>query len=83
VIRKGEWKLHLFHEEWQLDGGRKTLATNTAVELYHVTSDIGERTNLSNTVKTKRDELLNDLLRWCKTVNAPLPVERNAAYTGK
>ena len=23
VIRKGDWKLHLFHEEWQLDGGRE------------------------------------------------------------
>ena len=26
VIRKGDWKLHLYHEEWQLDGGRYRLA---------------------------------------------------------
>jgi hypothetical protein len=79
VIRKGDWKLHLYHEEWQLDGGREKLATNNAVELYHIKSDIGERNNLANTNKTKRDELLNDLLRWFESVNAPLPAERNPA----
>jgi len=28
VILKDHWKLHLFHEEWQLDGGRSKLAVN-------------------------------------------------------
>jgi arylsulfatase A-like enzyme len=28
VIRKGDWKLHLFHEEWVLDGGRDGLPGN-------------------------------------------------------
>lgn len=83
VIRKGEWKLHLYHEEWQLDGGRAKLDTNNAVELYHIASDIGERTNLANINKAKRDELLNELLRWFVTVNAPLPTERNAGYAAK
>ena len=25
VIRKGKWKLHLYHEEWILDGGKEEL----------------------------------------------------------
>jgi arylsulfatase A-like enzyme len=83
VIRKGEWKLHLFHEEWLLDGGRDQLDRNNAVELYHIASDIGERVNRANTNKTKRNELLNDLLQWFKQVNAPLPASRNPAYAPK
>ncbi|HEY3042760.1 MAG TPA: sulfatase [Vicinamibacterales bacterium] len=80
VIRKGDWKLHLYHEEWQLDGGRAKIATNRAVELYHIASDIGERRDLAGTARPKRDELLDDLLAWLKAINAPLPVDRNPAY---
>ncbi len=80
VIRKGDWKLHLYHEEWLLDGGREKLATNNSVELYSIAADIGERTNLANANTAKRDELLNELLAWLKSVNAPLPTERNPAY---
>ena len=36
AMRAGDWKLHLYHEEWQLDGGREKLATNRAVELYNL-----------------------------------------------
>lgn len=81
VIRKGDWKLHLYHEEWQLDGGRDRLATNNAVELYNIAADIGERNNLAQANRAKRNELLGDLLQWIKTVNAPLPSERNPAYS--
>jgi arylsulfatase A-like enzyme len=80
VIRKGEWKLHLYHEEWQLDGGRQKIATNRAVELYHVASDIGERHDLAGTARRKRDELLDDLLAWLRSIKAPLPVEKNPDY---
>ena len=80
VIRKGDWKLHLYHEEWQVDGGRETLATNKAVELYNIAADIGERHNLANTNKAKRDELLNELLAWIKATKAPLPTEKHPAY---
>jgi arylsulfatase A-like enzyme len=80
VIRKGDWKLHLYHEEWQLDGGRAKLDENNAVELYNIAADIGERNNLANTNKAKRDELLNELLQWFKATNAPLPTEKNAQY---
>ena len=80
VIRKGDWKLHLFHEEWVLDGGREKLDTNNAVELYHLAEDIGERNNVANGNKAKRDELLADLLAWQKSVNALMPSNRNPAY---
>ncbi len=83
TIRKGDWKLLLYHEEWQLDGGREKLATNNAVELYNIAADIGERNNLANTNIAKRDELLKDLLQWFAAVNAPLPTERNPTYSIK
>ena len=60
-------------EEWQLDGGRETIDSNNAVELYDIGADIGERRNLATTRKAKRDELLGDLLAWLKTTGAPLP----------
>ena len=73
VIRKGDWKLHLFHEEWVLDGGRAKIDTNNCVELYNTKDDIGERINLATTNKQKRDELLDDLLAWFKETQAKLP----------
>jgi arylsulfatase A-like enzyme len=80
VIRKGDWKLHLYHEEWQLDGGRKKLATNRAAELYNLATDPGERTDLTNTNPAKRDELLDDLLAWLKSTGAVLPTQPNLKY---
>jgi arylsulfatase A-like enzyme len=76
VIRKGDWKLHLYHEEWILDGGREKLATNKAVELYRLDQDTGEHRNLANRELGKRDELLDDLWRWINEVSAPLPTVR-------
>jgi len=80
VIRKGDWKLHLYHEEWVLDGGRDRLETNRAVELYNLVEDIGERNDLALRRKDKRDELLDDLLAWLKATKARLPSERNPGY---
>ncbi len=80
VIRKGDWKLHLFHEEWQLDGGKEKLTTNNAVELYNIKEDIGEIKNLATENPAKRDELLADLLAWFKSTNAILPTEPNPTY---
>lgn len=76
VIRKGDWKLHLYHEEWLLDGGREKLASNSAVELYNLVEDEGETKNRSATDPGKRDELLDDLLAWIKRVPAPLPTNQ-------
>lgn len=80
VIHNGDWKLHLFHEEWQLDGGREKLATNNAVELYNLQEDIGERTNLANRNTAKRDELLGELLAWHRSTNALVAHEPNPQY---
>jgi arylsulfatase A-like enzyme len=80
VIRSGDWKLHLFLEEWQLDGGREKLATNHAVELYHLKEDIGERTDLATQNTAKRDELLDELLAWHQSIKAIVPAEPNPEY---
>lgn len=80
VIRKGDWKLHLYHEEWELDGGRAELDTNHAVELYNLKDDIGERHDMANANPAKRDELLDDLLAWQKSVNARIPNQPNQQY---
>jgi len=73
VIRKGDWKLHLYHEEWLLDGGQEKIATNNSVELYNMVEDIGERMNVSNDQPAKRDELVTDVLSWFEKVDAKLP----------
>ncbi len=83
VIRKGDWKLHLYHEEWQLDGGREKLATNRAVELYDLATDPGERTDLASTMTKERDVLLDDLLAWMNQTGAVLPQITNPAYVPK
>lgn len=80
VIRKGDWKLMLYYEEWMLDGGEKTIATNNAVELYNLAEDIGETDNLANSDTVRRNELLSDLFRWLKDVDAPLPEGENPDY---
>jgi arylsulfatase A-like enzyme len=83
VIRQGDFKLHLYHEEWQLDGGREKLTTNNAVELYNLATDIKEEKNLVLTNIQKRDEMLNHLLKWLADTKAPLPTKPNPGYTGK
>lgn len=80
TMRAGDWKLHLYHEEWQLDGGREKLATNRAVELYNVAADPGERADLAVTNPAKRDELLAQMLAWLKQTDAKLPSLRNPAF---
>lgn len=80
VIRKGDWKLHLYHEEWLLDGGHEKLATNRAVELYDLAADPGESADLADGHPAKRDELLDDLLAWMERTAAPLPAEPNPKW---
>ena len=66
VIRQGDWKLHLYHEEWLFDGGRAALATNRSVELYNIVTDLATKE------PKKRDELLGNLLAWFKQTDAKL-----------
>jgi len=83
VIRKGDWKLLLFHEEWVLDGGKEKIATNHSVELYNLAKDPGEERNLANMEPGKRDELLKELLEWQQSINAPVPAKPNPEYISK
>lgn len=80
VIRKGDWKLHLYHEEWQVDGGRAKLDANRAIELYNIAEDRGEASDRAATETSKRDELLGDLLAWIKQTPASLPSEPNPRW---
>ncbi|KPL09406.1 MAG: hypothetical protein AMS26_22915, partial [Bacteroides sp. SM23_62] len=83
VIRKGDWKLLMYHEEWVLDGGKDRIATNNSVELYHLSKDPGEANNLCNVKIKKRDELLNELLAWQQEINAPVPQKPNPDYSAQ
>jgi arylsulfatase A-like enzyme len=80
VINKDHWKLYLYHEEWQLDGGRAKISTNRAVELYNLRDDVGERNDLAATNTKKRNELLDDLLSWFDESDALLPTRKNTQY---
>ncbi len=80
VVRKGDWKLLMYHEEWVLDGGRDNMASNNAVELYNLKNDIAEQNDLALTETDKRNELLDQLLTWQKEINAPVPTEPNPEY---
>ena len=81
VIRKGDWKLHLYHEEWQLDGGREKLGDQPRRR----TLQPGRRHRRTATTwptanPAKRDELLDDLLAWFKSTDALLPTQPNPKY---
>lgn len=80
VIRKGDWKLLMFHEEWVLDGGKEKMDSNNAIELYNLKNDIGEKYNLAETETKKRDELLEQLINWQSEIKAPIPTKANHEY---
>lgn len=80
VIRKGDWKLLMFHEEWILDGGREKVGNNNSVELYNLESDPGETDNQCNKEPAIRDELLDDLLKWIDETGAPVPSVLNKEF---
>jgi hypothetical protein len=42
-MRKGDFKILLYHEEWLLEGGMEKQATNNAMELYNLKTDEGEQ----------------------------------------
>ena len=80
VIRKGDWKLHYYHEEMVLDGGLAQLVSHHGVELYNLRQDVGERNDLAISNPVKRDELLGDLQRWLSSVDALSPHTANPAF---
>lgn len=67
VIRYGDWKLHYYFEDNDL-------------ELYNLDQDIGERNNLALKEPKKKDELLKYLKKWWKETNAPIPTKLNPEY---
>ena len=75
VVRRGDWKLLLHHEEWLLDGGREGLPDNGAVELYHLVSDPGESRDLAAEEPERLDALLDELLAWIAETGAPFASE--------
>jgi len=85
VIRKGDWKLHLYHEEWKLDVGRPSRSDAAsggpaAIELYNIVDDPGETRDLAATDTEHREELLADLLQWFVKVGAKRCTEENPAF---
>ena len=73
----------MIHEDWVLDGGSENIEMNNSTELYNLKNDIGEMNNLVKTEKKKRDELLDQLLNWIETMEAPMPSEANSEYMAK
>ncbi len=67
AIRSGDWKLI----EW-FETGR--------TELYHLRQDVGEQHDLAREKPQKTQELLAELRRWRKAVNAPVPSQPNPKY---
>jgi arylsulfatase A-like enzyme len=80
AMRAGDWKLLMYHEEWQLDGGRAALANNHAVELYNLKDDIGERRDLAQSQPQIRDQLVDQMLAWMKATNAQMTSKPNPQY---
>ena len=67
VIRLGPWKLHHYFED-------------NAYELYHLTNDPSEQSDLSQKNPEKVTELKTLLENWRKTTNAPIPSKLNPDY---
>ncbi|SHJ22639.1 sulfatase [Pseudozobellia thermophila] len=70
VIRKGDWKLHYYFED-------------NGIELYSLSEDIGETTDLVKRYPEKTNELLGLLQTWWTETDAPIPTTFNPEYTNK
>lgn len=73
VMRKGDWKIHLYHEEWIMAGGSYDTVPNDAIELYNLKTDEGERVNLAQKNPAMRLELQKELMQWLLTNKVPIP----------
>lgn len=67
AIRKGDWKLIEYFE-------------NGEIELYNLTTDLSETTNLASREPEKAKELLDMLKAWRAEVGAPVPTALNPKY---
>jgi arylsulfatase A len=66
AIRQGDWKLIEFFEDNHL-------------ELYNLTTDLGETTNLASKEPQRAESMRNALQTWRQSVNARMP-EPNPAF---
>jgi arylsulfatase A len=74
AIRSGKWKLI----EWY---DKRLLSDKDHVyELYNLEKDLGEKNNLADSLKTKTEDLANELQKWREDVNAQIMVQ-NLNYT--
>ena len=67
AVRQGDWKLIEFFEDGK-------------VELYNLKDDISENNDLAKTKPAKTKELHRILVEWRKSVDAPVPTEKNPQY---
>jgi arylsulfatase A-like enzyme len=67
VIRMGDWKLHEYFE-------------NGEIELYNLKDDQGEKVNLADKYPKKVKKLYEKLSKWRQKTNAPIPDNLNPEY---
>ena len=67
AIRQGDWKLIEFFEDGK-------------IELYNLKDDLGEKKDLAGTMPDKAKELHRMLIEWRRSVDAPVPAEKNPQY---
>jgi len=67
TIISGDWKLHKYYED-------------EALELYDLSSDVGERNDLSKINTQKTAELHDKMERWIEEYHAPVPTDLNLEY---
>ena len=70
AIRMGDWKLIEFFEDGKL-------------ELYNLKEDLSEENDLAKTMPAKTKELHAAMLKWRRSVKAPVPTEKNPLYDPK
>ncbi len=85
AMRKGDWKLLLFHEEWMLEDQQQIESSLSSVELYNLKDDISESKNLLTSEPEKARVLLKEMLAWHVKTNAKLPtrLEEGQKVSGK
>lgn len=64
TIRKGDWKLIYYH-------------LDSSFELFNITADIGETTNLASKEGEKLQALANELSTYLRSVDAQMPTNTN------
>ena len=70
AIRMGDWKLIEFFEDDEL-------------ELYNLREDLSEENNLAAKMPDKVKELHASMLKWRRSIKAPVPTKKNPLYDPK